>query len=464
MKTVAFHNLGCKVNTYEMELMQQKFEKKGYTIVPFDTIADIYIVNTCTVTNIADRKSRQMLHKAKRNNPNAIVVATGCYAQTDTDGAEADEAIDIIIGNNHKNEVVQIVEKYIEDNHFNKVVEALDKPVEYEDGAIDHSALRTRVDIKIQDGCNQFCTYCIIPFARGRVRSRGLDSILDEVTALAKSGFKEIVLTGIHLSSYGLDFHGDSTGVPSYNGVTDNGDYTNEDLLEVIDEVSKIPGILRIRLGSLEPRVITREFLTRLSANKMVCPHFHLSMQSGCDDTLKRMNRRYTTDEFYDKVMLLREFYDRPAITTDIITGFPGENEEEFAKTVDFVKKVNFYETHLFKYSVRKGTVAAGLPNQNTEAIKAARSDVLEEICKAGRKAYLESYLGQNLEVLTEEKKKIDGKWYMTGHTANYIPVVISLDGRDNPEKVAGTDIDAGVIVSGIATNQFGENMLLITT
>lgn len=439
MKTVAFHNLGCKVNTYEMEVMQQKFENAGYIIVPFDEKADIYVVNTCTVTNIADRKSRQMLHRAKKMNEDGIVVATGCYAQTDTAGATKDEAIDIVIGNNHKAEIVQIVEAYAKDMVKLTKVDNLSVPVEYEESSIDHSDSRTRVDIKIQDGCNQFCSYCIIPFARGRVRSRDMESIVEEITKLAKEGFKEVVLTGIHLSSYGLDFHPEADGgVPSYNMVAGEGDFTNRDLIEVINKVSAIPGIERIRLGSLEPRVITDEFLAAISSNAKVCPHFHLSMQSGCDSTLKRMNRRYTTSEFYDRVQLLRKYFDNPAITTDIITGFPGEDEEEFAQTVEFVKKVDFYETHLFKYSKRKGTVAEKLPNQNTEAVKAARSNVLQMICDENKHAYMESYIGKETTILIEEEKVIDGVSYLIGHTPNYIRVVTDRKDVEINEIISG--------------------------
>lgn len=433
MKTVAFHNLGCKVNAYEFEMMQQNTQKAGWKIVDFAQKADVYVVNTCSVTNIADRKSRQMLHKARKMNPDAIVVATGCYAQTDTEGAQSDEAIDIVIGNNHKDKLVEIINAYIEDNDINLSVDDLTSPIEYEDYKISGSNERTRVDIKIQDGCNQFCSYCIIPFARGRVRSRDMKSIIEEITILANEGFKEVVLTGIHLSSYGLDFHMDESGnVPSYNQLAKKDAFTNKDLIDVIDEVSKIEGIERIRLGSLEPRVITEEFLESISSNKKVCPHFHLSLQSGCDETLKRMNRRYTADEFLGKVKLIREYFAHPAITTDIIVGFPGETEEEFATTCEFVDKVEFYETHIFKYSKRKGTVAATLPNQLTEAQKAARSDVLEEKDEKHSLEFRRDLLGENVEILTEEIKEINSVKYTVGHTMDYVMMAIEGEYQTN--------------------------------
>ncbi len=425
VKTVAFHNLGCKVNAYEMEVMQQKFIESGLQIVPFDSIADVYVINTCSVTNIADRKSRQMLHRAKKTNPDAVVIAAGCYSQTDTEGARADDSVDIIIGNNHKTEIVDILNEYLSKNDKaadskTTAVSDLTDPVSYEEGGINDSNERTRVDIKIQDGCNQFCTYCIIPYARGRIRSRSIESVIDEVKRLADKGFKEVVLTGIHLSSYGIDLNEHS----SYNAMTKDGEYTNRALLDVIEAVSAVDGIKRVRLGSLEPRVITREFLNAISSNETVCPHFHLSLQSGCDATLKRMNRKYTTDEYYEKVQLLREYYDKPAITTDIITGFPGEDEAEFNETVEFVKKVKFYETHLFKYSKRKGTVAATLPGQNTEAVKAGRSDVLQQICEINREEFIRAHIGKECEVLIEEEKMLDGKTVYTGHTRDYVPLI----------------------------------------
>jgi len=441
MKTVAFHNLGCKVNAYEFEMMQQSVQNRGWQIVDFAQKADIYVVNTCSVTNVADRKSRQMLHKARKMNPDAIVVATGCYAQTDTEGAKADDAIDIIIGNNHKNELVPIIEAYISDNSAYENVDDLSLPIEYEDYSISTSNERTRVDVKIQDGCNQFCSYCIIPYARGRIRSRDCEAVVDEIGRLARDGYKEVVLTGIHLSSYGLDFHDDGEGnVPSYNSMARTDAFTNYDLIEVINAVSSIEGIERIRLGSLEPRVITEEFLEILHNNKKVCPHFHLSLQSGCDETLKRMNRRYTAAEFLDKTMLIRKYFKHPAITTDIIVGFPGESEEEFAVTCDFVDRVKFYETHIFKYSKRKGTVAASMPGQLTEAQKAARSDVLEEKNEQHSMEFRNELLGEQVQILTEETKEIDGQIYTVGHSMDY--VMMAIEGEYNSNQLVSGSVE----------------------
>ncbi len=421
MKTVAFHNLGCKVNTYEIEMMQQNARKAGWKIVEFTQKADVYVINTCSVTNIADRKSRQMLHKAKKTNPEAIVVAVGCYAQTDTNGALSDETVDLVIGNNHKEKLIDIINEYEKSHEKMAVVDDISSPIKYEDYSIDGSSERTRVDIKIQDGCDQFCTFCIIPFARGRIRSRDQKDVVDEIKRLADAGYKEIVLTGIHLSSYGLDLHDKRT---SYNLVA-NEDYTNFDLIDVIKKVSDIDGIKRIRLGSLEPRVITRQFLESISAIDKVCPHFHLSLQSGCDETLKRMNRRYTANEYAAGVKLIRKYYEHPAITTDIIVGFPGETEEEFQKTISFVESIDFYETHIFKYSRRHGTVADTMPGQLTEKVKAQRSDELEKINKIHMKRFMSAVVGKKEEILTEEKTKIDNRTYTLGHTKNYIMMAV---------------------------------------
>lgn len=421
MKTVAFHNLGCKVNTYEIEMMQQNARKAGWEIVEFTQKADVYVINTCSVTNIADRKSRQMLHKAKKTNPEAIVVAVGCYAQTDTNGALSDEAVDLVIGNNHKEKLIDIINEYEKSHEKKAIVDDISSPIKYEDYSIDGSSERTRVDIKIQDGCDQFCTFCIIPFARGRIRSRDQKDVVDEIKRLVDAGYKEIVLTGIHLSSYGLDLHDKRT---SYNLVA-NEDYTNFDLIDVIKKVSDIDGIKRIRLGSLEPRVITRQFLESISAIDKVCPHFHLSLQSGCDETLKRMNRRYTANEYAAGVKLIRKYYEHPAITTDIIVGFPGETEEEFQKTISFVESIDFYETHIFKYSRRHGTVADTMPGQLTEKVKAQRSDELEKINKIHMKRFMSAVVGKKEEILTEEKTKIDNRTYTLGHTKNYIMMAV---------------------------------------
>lgn len=431
MKKVAFRNLGCKVNEYELEYMQQKMTESGYEIVPFDTKADIYVVNTCTVTNIADRKSRQMLHKAKKENPDAIVVAVGCYVQTDTKGAGNDSAVDIAIGNNHKSEIADIITEYIAINtgerSRNKNINVTDlaSPVPYENMLITRTAEHTRAFMKIQDGCNQFCSYCAIPLSRGRIRSRKINSILEEAKALADNGYHEVVLTGIHLSSYGLDFHDQN-----YNIVAKENGYTNEDLLNVIEEVAKIPGISRIRLGSLEPRLITEEFLERLSKVEAICPHFHLSLQSGCDETLKRMNRKYTTAEFRHAVKLLRTYFNNPAITTDVIVGFPGETKEEFDITYNFLKEIRFFEMHVFKYSRRRNTVADKLPNQVPDMDKDIRSDRLLKLDEELSQQFRDSYNGHEVEVLFEELK--DGYW--VGHSKEYI----LCTAPDNGEALSG--------------------------
>jgi len=422
MKSVALHNLGCKVNEYELEIMQQNIQKAGWKIVDFAQKADIYIINTCSVTNIADRKSRQMLHKARKQNPDAIVIAVGCYAQTDTNGAIADEAIDIVVGNNRKTQIVDIIEDYIADKSNACYVDDLSKAMPYEESVLEEQTGRTRVDVKIQDGCNQFCSYCIIPYARGRVRSRSLKSIVDEIKILALNGVKEVVLTGIHLSSYGLDFHDDGTGkTPSYNGMASEGDFTNTDLIEVLKSVSAIQGIERIRLGSFEPRAITEEFLEYISSNEKICPHFHLSLQSGCDETLKRMNRHYTANEYLDRVELIRKYYEHPAITTDIIVGFPGETDKEFEQTCKFADEVCFYETHIFKYSKRRGTVAEKLPNQLTEAEKAQRSEVLAAKNEINSKRFRADLLGKEVEIITEETISVNDITYTVGYTKDYV-------------------------------------------
>ena len=446
MKTVAFHNLGCKVNTYEIEMMQQNARKAGWEIVEFSQKADVYVINTCSVTNIADRKSRQMLHKAKKTNPEAIVVAVGCYAQTDTKGALADDAVDLVIGNNHKEKLIDIKNEY-EASHVKKaVVDDISSPIKYEDYSIEGSSERTRVDIKIQDGCDQFCTFCIIPFARGRIRSRDPKEVVDEIKRLANAGYKEIVLTGIHLSSYGLDLHDERT---SYNIVAKE-DYTNFDLIDVIKKVSKIDGIKRIRLGSLEPRIITRQFLESISAIDKVCPHFHLSLQSGCDETLKRMNRRYTANEYAAGVKLIREYYEHPAITTDIIVGFPGETNEEFQKTLRFVESIDFYETHIFKYSRRHGTIADTMPDQLTEKVKAQRSDELEKINEIHMKGFMSAVVGKKEEILTEEQTKIDNRTYTLGHTKNYI--MMAVEGA----------YEKNLVIEGTVTGFLQNNIMLL--
>lgn len=403
---VALHNLGCKVNAYEIEAMQQLLEEAGYEIVPFEPGADIYVINTCTVTNIADRKSRQMLHKAKKMNPEAIVVATGCYVQTGGEKLEKDEAIDLVLGNNQKINIVEALAEYAENKpgHGSHVIK-INQTKEYEDLSIDHTAEHVRAYIKVQDGCNQFCTYCIIPYARGRVRSRNIESVLKEVRALAEKGYKEVVLTGIHLSSYGVDFP----------------DEKKETLLSLIRAVHEIEGIQRIRLGSLEPGIVTREFAEGIAALPKVCPHFHLSLQSGCDETLERMNRRYRSGEYRERCELLREVYGNPALTTDVIVGFPQESEEEFRKSYDFVDSIRFYETHIFKYSRRQGTKAAAMDGQLTEAEKSFRSEKMIELHHRHAGDYEKSMLGKNLEVLIEEEYTKDGRTWYLGHSREYI-------------------------------------------
>lgn len=407
---VALHNLGCKVNAYETEAMQELLEQKGYEIVPFKEGADVYVINTCTVTNMADRKSRQMIHRAKKMNPEAIVVAAGCYVQAKEQSGEVDECIDVVIGNNKKKDLIEILEQYQEKRQgVKKAVIDINHTKEYEEMHLSKTAEHTRAYIKVQDGCNQFCTYCIIPFARGRVRSRAKVDVIREVKDLAANGYQEVVLTGIHLSSYGVDLDG-------------------EDLLSLILAVHEIDGIKRIRLGSLEPRIITEEFVKTISGLDKMCPHFHLSLQSGCNATLGRMNRRYNAEEYYEKCQLLRKYFENPALTTDVIVGFPGETEEEFAQSKAFVDKVNFYETHIFKYSKRAGTKAAVMENQVPEQVKTVRSNVLLKLDKMKREAYEENWLGKTVEVLMEESIQIDGKVYQVGHTKEYVKVAVATD------------------------------------
>ena len=402
MKKVALHNLGCKVNAYETEAMQELLEEHGYEIVPFKEGADIYIINTCTVTNMADRKSRQMLHRARKMNPHAIVVACGCYVQAKAD--ELDECIDIVVGNNRKKDIIEILKEY-ERGREGTCQEMVDinHTKEYEEMHLTRTAEHTRAYIKVQDGCNQFCSYCIIPYARGRVRSRDHESVLREVQGLASNGYKEVVLTGIHLSSYGMD--------------------TGDHLLNLILDIHEVPGIQRIRLGSLEPRIITEEFARTLASLPKMCPHFHLSLQSGCDATLKRMNRRYTAEEYYEKCVLLRKYFYNPALTTDVIVGFPGETEEEFAQSKAFVDKVNFYETHVFKYSRREGTLAAKMENQVPETVKTVRSNELLELSRRKQRNYEEALIGTTQEVLMEEEILHEGEKYQVGHTKEYVKI-----------------------------------------
>lgn len=413
MKKAALHNLGCKVNAYETEAMQEMLEQAGYEIVPFKEGADVYVINTCTVTNIADRKSRQMLHRARKLNPEAVVVAAGCYVQTQGE-REIDPCIDIVIGNNHKKDLVRILREYEENREKDRAGEIgdINRTKEYESLHLTRTGEHTRAYIKVQDGCNQFCTYCIIPYARGRVRSREMQDVEQEVRTLAGNGYQEVVLTGIHLSSYGIDFDG------------------RRHLIELIRAVHEIEGIRRIRLGSLEPGIVTEEFAEALASMPKICPHFHLSLQSGCDAVLKRMNRKYTSGEYYEKCRILRKYFDAPALTTDVIVGFPGETEAEFQESYDFVDKVDFYETHIFKYSKREGTKAASMPDQVDEQIKAQRSARLIELGEKKRKVYEKNFIGRTVEVLVEEDAVIDGKNVQTGHTKEYIK--IALDSEEN--------------------------------
>ena len=409
-KKVALHNLGCKVNAYEVEAMQQLLENAGYETVPFEEGADVYVINTCTVTNIADRKSRQMLHKAKKMNPDAIVVATGCYAQADTEKLKEDTAVDLILGNNQKTQIVEALEEYEKEHAKQVQVIEINHTKEYEELSIASTAEHVRAYIKVQDGCNQFCTYCIIPFSRGRVRSRKIEEVLSEVETLAAKGYKEVVLTGIHLSSYGVDFPKEE----------------RESLLSLIQAVSRVEGISRIRLGSLEPRIITEEFLEGIVKTGKVCPHFHLSLQSGCNKTLKNMNRRYSAQEYAEKCELIRKFYPAPALTTDVIVGFPQETEEDFEESYEFVKKIHFYETHIFKYSRRHGTKAASMDGQLTEAAKAQRSDRMLELHEIRAREYEEAMIGKKMELLLEEEIEIDGRPWYVGHSREYVRAVIS--------------------------------------
>lgn len=444
MKNVALHNLGCKVNSYEMDFMQQNLLKKGFNIVPFDKVADIYIVNTCTVTNIADRKSRQMLHRCKQLNPNAIVVAVGCYVQTDTEHVLTDENIDIAIGNNNKAQTVDAILEYIEarekgiNKRCDRIIDVNDvkNPCPYESMEISQTAEHTRAYIKIQDGCNQFCSYCIIPFARGRVRSRKKEEIINEIKTLVKQGYKEVVLTGIHIDSYGIDFKDGS------------------DFISLLEEVDSVEGLERVRIGSLEPRVITKDFANRIKNLRILCPHFHLSLQSGCDSVLKRMNRHYTTEEYFDSVKLLRNTFDRPAITTDVIAGFPGETEEEFQETAEFLRKIGFYEVHLFPYSRRHGTVADKMPGQLTRGQKSDRVSALSVIEKEKTREYRESFIGEEDKVLFEEPKIINNQRYMVGHTSRYISVAVKTNENLNNKLM-------NVKLSGFLTDSILEGELI---
>ena len=416
----ALHNLGCKVNAYETEAMQQILEEAGYEIVPFSEYADVYVINTCSVTNMADRKSRQMLHRAKKQNPDAIVVGAGCYVQTKEAQALVDESIDIVIGNNKKHELVPLLREYEASHRKMACVADINHGKQaYEELSLSRTAEHTRAFIKVQDGCNQFCTYCIIPFARGRVRSRELPDVLQEIRTLAKSGYREVVLTGIHLSSYGVD-----------NG---------ESLLHLIEAVHELEGIERIRLGSLEPRIVTDAFAKRLSELPKICPHFHLSLQSGCDTVLSRMNRRYDTAEYEAGCALLRRYFEHPAITTDVIVGFPGETDEEFETTERYLERIHFYEMHIFQYSRREGTKAAAMPDQVPEAVKKERSEKLLALGHRMSEEFRRYYLGRQVTALLEEEFLYDGKRYYTGYTKEYVKVAVETEKDLSNTFVTGT-------------------------
>lgn len=433
MKKVALHNLGCKVNAYETEAMQELLEKHGYEIVPFQEGADVYIINTCTVTNMADRKSRQMLHKARKMNPDSIVVACGCYVQAKKD--DIPEGIDIVVGNNKKQNIVEILENYEKEKNQDGQRETSDEQEKetetyqeildinhekvYEDLHLSTAAEHTRAYIKVQDGCNQFCSYCIIPFARGRVRSRNSEDVIREVKRLAEHGFREIVLTGIHLSSYGVD--------------------TGDNLLHLIREVHNVEGIERIRLGSLEPRIVTDGFAAALAGLPKICPHFHLSLQSGCDATLQRMNRRYDTREYEEGCQILRKYFDHPAITTDVIVGFPGETEEEFAVTKEYLKRIHFYEMHIFQYSKREGTKAAVMEHQVPEPVKKERSNILLALEKKMSEEFREYYVGKQVTALMEEAYEFEGETYFTGYTKEYVKIAVKSAADLSNQFVKGT-------------------------
>ena len=417
MRTAALHNLGCKVNSYETEAMQQLLEEAGYQIVPFHEKADVYLINTCSVTNMADRKSRQMLHRARKQNPDAVVVAAGCYVQSASEELKKDLAVDVIIGNNKKQDLVEILEEYFREKHQVHVID-IGNTQEYEELKISRIADHTRAFLKVQDGCNQFCSYCIIPYARGRVRSRRKEEVVEEVKTLAGNGCKEVVLTGIHLSSYGID-HGST-------------------LQELILAVHEVAGVERIRLGSLEPGIITEDFVKTLSALPKFCPHFHLSLQSGCDATLKRMNRRYTSGEYYEKCILIRKYFKHPALTTDVIVGFPGETEEEFLITRKFLREIAFSDLHIFPYSPRRGTKAAAMTDQVDSQVKKHRSDLLIQDTKEYQKTYADAFLSKQEKVLFEEVVSYDGKEYLIGHNERYVKI--------------------GVLASEAAEKGYGEN------
>ena len=449
MRKAALHNLGCKVNAYETESMQQLLEQAGYEIVPFEETADVYVVNTCSVTNIADRKSRQMLHRARKKNPDSVVVAAGCYVQTAQEQAK-EESIDILIGNNKKHELPELLEQFFIDRERQKQKETAEEHMEdlklvavsdiaedsdYESMFLSRTAEHTRAFIKVQDGCNQFCSYCIIPYARGRVRSRNVEDVVREVRQLADNGYQEVVLTGIHLSSYGADL--------------------GTDLITLIEKVHDLSGIIRIRLGSLEPKIVTEEFASRLAVLPKICPHFHLSLQSGCDAVLKRMNRKYTCEEYEKSCGILRRYFEHPAVTTDVIVGFPGETEAEFQETRMFLKKIGFFEIHIFKYSLRKGTRAADMNHQVPEPVKNNRSETLFADLAPMNQAFLDWYLGREAEVLLEEKVSFGGMEYFLGHTKEYVKIAVPVSEKSGESLI-------NRVVRGKVSSQIKEHVLEI--
>lgn len=416
VKKVAFCSLGCKVNQYETNAMAQKFIEHGYEVVEFDEYADVYIVNTCTVTNVADRKSRQMLRRAKEINKDATLVACGCYAQVAKDELKKIPEIDLIIGNNEKNDIIQIVENHIAQKGAEDLVSDVMYKLDYVELGTTTYTEKTRAVIKVQDGCDRFCSYCLIPYARGHIRSRKIENVIEEIKKVVEEGINEVVITGIHIASYGRDFKGKNIG-----------------LIDLLEEINKIQGLHRIRLGSIEPTIITDEFVERLSKLDKICDHFHLSLQSGCTETLKRMNRRYTTEEFRDVTKRLRAKFPNAALTTDIIVGFPGETDDEFNTTYEFLKDIAFYKMHIFKYSQRKGTKAAVMPNQVDGKIKEERSKKLIELSNENEYNYNKKYIGKQVEVLFEER---EGE-YLKGHTTNYIVVKHKTDKNDLINKIA---------------------------
>lgn len=418
-KKFNIYTLGCKVNQYESDSMADDLKSKGAKLVGFNDKSDICIINTCSVTNMAERKSRQIIHRAKKLNPEAVIVAAGCYVQADKAGLDADEQIDIVVGNNRKKDIARLLEEYFENREISDNYIDINKTDEYEDMTLIKPEEHCRAYVKVQDGCNNFCSYCIIPYTRGRIRSRRLADVVSEIEGLAQNGIKEVVITGINLSSYCDE-----------DGTT---------LLELLHKVSEIQGIQRIRMGSLEPRIITEEFLEGIYRDKKICPHFHLSLQSACNETLKRMNRKYTIEEYMEKCELIRRYYHRPAITTDVIVGFPGETEEEFATTKANLEKLNLYEMHIFKYSIRNGTVASTMPNQVPDQVKEKRSNILLSLAQENKDRFEETFKGEKLEILVEEYDKDDGVCYIKGHTDRYILIRKPMDEnfcRDNINKI----------------------------